>query len=97
MEIPRFMAIITANTEAKTEAAPLIPQSPDAKDSNRRLDKLIPSGNAIPIKNPVGIRIPAETAIRIAAVWETNAFNRRGRNNPNEEMIARSKRRQMNA
>jgi len=55
-------------TEAHTEVAPLIPQSHGAKEGVLVAAIFIPNGNGIPIRNPIGIRIPIATNMRTGEV-----------------------------
>src|ERR1700720_1157903 len=77
------MAIDTANTDPQIEVAPFIPQNNGVSPSSRLVANFNPNGNAIPINNPKGKRIPAATEMRKAVVEELKAATARGVINPN--------------
>lgn len=62
--MPRLIASTTAMTEAHTEVAPLMPHSHGANLSALLTARLMPRGNAIPMKNPIGNRRSAEMIMR---------------------------------
>jgi hypothetical protein len=66
-------AIATANTEAQTEAAPLIPQSQGVKAGDFARPSPIPMGNGIPIKKPMGKRVAVANRIRMGVVDASKA------------------------
>src|SRR5215831_1278714 len=71
---PQNTATNTASTEEITENAPLIPQyQAVGATSTAYCAFLIPSGNAIPMKNPEGNSNAAETAILSAVEAATNS------------------------
>ena len=64
-------AITTANTDAHTEVAPLIPNSQGISAGDRPDASRMPSGKAIPMNNPSGKRTPTATAMRrpVTLAW----------------------------
>src|SRR5689334_1768793 len=71
---PQNTATNTASTDEITENAPLIPQyQAVGATSSAYCAFLIPSGNAIPIKNPDGNSNTAETAILSGVDAATNS------------------------
>ena len=89
VEMVELNAMATANTEAHTEVAPLMPQSQGVSVVDLLEATFIPRGKAMPMNSPMGKSMPKAKKMRMYVFNPWNLLMRPGVSHPSKTRIIR--------